>query len=117
MSLNAVISHLHTGTYTVTRPGTPSYGANGIAVDAAGSTFSIVAQIQPVTARMLTTTEFSQFTSEDCVIRTATELRATAGSPDTIDYLSATWAVRMCARWQGCGVVFYRAIISRQART
>ena len=117
MSLNAVISHLRTGTYTVTRPGAPSYDANGIAVDAAGSTFDIVAQIQPVTGRMLRTDAMSQYTTDDCVLRTVTPLLATPGAPDTIAYRGGVWAVREVGTWDGCNITFYRAIISRQARS
>lgn len=112
-ALTGVIA-VHGSAYTVTRRAAGAY-ASGIWADGSTSTFSITAHVQPVTGRDLKTLPEGQRAEDSRIVYTTTELRATAGGPDSISIGGEAYEVTRVETWSGLGGTHYRAIVHRQA--
>ncbi len=107
---------IKTGDYTVTRyaAGTTTLG---VFTPGGTSTFLIAASIQPYKGREIKIGPEGQQGDDVRMVFTETELRATAGTPDTILYKSQQWKVFECEDWAALGGVHYRAFIARPVST
>lgn len=117
MSLNDLFSDpdFQTGTYTVTRYAAGSY-TNGVFTPGGTSTFSVAAAVQPIPqGRKLVIGPEGQSANDLRSLWTSTELRATAGTPDTVSIGSETWKVFEVETWTGLGETHYCAFVARQA--
>jgi hypothetical protein len=112
-ALTGVIA-THGSSYTVTRRATGAY-ASGIWVDGATSTITIRAHVQPVTGRDLKTLPEGQRTEDARIVYTTTELKATAGGPDSIAIGGEAYEVIKVETWSGLGGTHYRAVVARVA--
>jgi hypothetical protein len=122
VSLHNVIERtgFKTGDYTVTRYAAATVSV-GRVTPGAPSTFSISASIQPedgdaAGGRKVVVGPEGQSGADIAVVYTQTELRATAGSPDTIAISGETWKVFAVKTWRAFGGVHYVAHIARQAQ-
>ena len=104
----------HGSTYTVTRRATGAYVA-GIWTDGASSTFTITAYVEPASGRDLKTLTEGQRTEDARTVYTETELRATAGGPDSISIGGEAYEVVKVETFTGLGGTHYRAVCARQA--
>ena len=119
MSFGAVIDYFRRpAPFTVTRRGAGTYDANGIAVAASSSTFSIVAVLQPLRGRVLDALPSGQRGADERLMHTETALRArdSNGACDTVSIDSEEWIVVECQPWtHPAGGTFYRVRVVREA--
>ena len=117
MSLNDLFtdSDFQTGTYTVTRYNAGSW-SNGVFTAGSTSTLSVDAAVQPIPqGRKLVVGPEGQTANDLRSLWTSTELRATAGTPDSVSIGGETWKVFEVETWTGLGETHYCAFVARQA--
>jgi hypothetical protein len=114
--LSDVIALLSSGTYAVTRRGPAAFTA-GRAVQAAPTTLTITASVQPIRGRELDRLEELYRTRELQALWTATELRTAgaAGEADTVEIGGASWQVQSVESWAELGG-YWKVLVARMAR-
>lgn len=109
MSLVGVIGDFATGTYTVSRPGAQTV-TDGMVTEAAASTFSIQASIQPAKGRVLELgAPEARHVSAGLTCYAVTELRV----GDTISYKSQSWRVTDVKHWEEWGEEHWVASLAK----
>lgn len=119
MSLVGVIDDFATGTYTVTRTAVGAYDSAGRYTAGSTSTFSVVASVQPTSARDQVVMPEGIHYEDAVVVYVATELRAfdaSTGAGDTFPYRGDTYRVfSVEGPWELDGDAHYVARATRQA--
>jgi hypothetical protein len=109
MSLTGVIADFATGTYTVTRAGAQTV-TDGMVSEAAASTFSITASIQPAKGRVLELgAPEARSVSAGLTCYSTTELRV----GDGISYKSQNWRVTDVKHWEEWGEEHWVASLAK----
>ncbi|MBN8472333.1 hypothetical protein JYJ95_38010 [Corallococcus exiguus] len=105
-NLAGAIALLASGTYQVWRPGVSSL-VDGVAVEAAGESFSILASVQPLSGRERQLLPEGQRSEERLLVVTATELRVADVSArregDVLVYRGEDFEVEAVERWDELG--------------
>lgn len=115
--LSATIEAFKTGTYTVSRSASGSYGASGRYTEGSPSSFSIVASVQPLGGRDLQRLPEGMQTKELLSIYTSTELKTESSghTPDIVTINGEQYQVQEVERWVELGN-YYRATVAKVAR-
>lgn len=92
MDLSGLINRFATGTYVVTRRGATTTGSDGRGTDAASSTFSVQACVQPLSGRELQRLTQGLRASEVRKLYTTSVLKA-IDAPDVVTIDGADWQV------------------------
>jgi hypothetical protein len=120
MNSGAVILRHLTGTYTVTRTA-PRTLTNGRVGAPSTSTFTVDANVQPVTGRALETLPEGRSANDSRFVWTATAELKTAGTgqePDKISIGGNSYEVLAVETWEDPrSVTYYRALVSLTSRS
>lgn len=111
MNFSGVISSFQTGTYTVTRRGATTVGADGRADLTSSSTFAIDASVQPLGGRELQRLPEGMRVAERRKLYTTTALRLNA-QPDIIAIDGDSWEVEDISRYDVLGN-YYKVLIAK----
>lgn len=99
MSLVGVIADFASGTYTVTRAGAQTI-TDGMVTEAAGSTFDVVASIQPARGRALELLPpEARHVSAEYIALCLSEVRV----DDVVSYKNQDWRVSNSKHWEEWG--------------
>lgn len=112
-NLADAIASLASGTYTVTRPGTPTL-LNGRKVAASSTTFSIVGSVSPAPGKTLELLPEGYRGRAGVVVFTATKLQTAEGGqdPDLVSIGGQSYQVAALEDWSELGG-YYRAVCVR----
>lgn len=100
-----------TGTYTVTRRGPTTVGADGIADAATASTFTITASVQPLRGRELQRLPEGLRVAERRKLYTSTSLKV-IGAPDVVSIDGDDWEVESVENYSQLGN-YYKVVVAK----
>jgi hypothetical protein len=111
VNLSGVVTSLSSGTYTVTRRGPTTVGADGRADAAMPTTLTVIASVQPMGGRELQRLPEGLRVAERRAFYTPTALKV-IGAPDVVSIDGEDWEVESVEAWGNLGA-YFKAIVAR----